>query len=433
MLASLAVFVVVYALIAFEILDKVTAALLGAVVVLALHLVPYEEAIAAIDMNVIFLLIGMMIVMSIVSETGALEWLAVQIAQRARGSAVRIVLQFLAVTATLSAVLDNVTTVILIAPITILITQLLEVPTAPVLILMAIFSNIGGTATLIGDPPNIVIGSAGGLSFNDFIVHLTPIVVGLAATGLLLVRFQLGPRLSEPESARQRLMLAEPRLAILDAVRLRRSLLVLGVILLGFFTGRVIGLEPGVVALGGATLMLVVCRVDVHEALHKVEWSTLLFFIGLFMLVSALEHNEVFTLAGRALVDWTSGNLLATGIAILWASAIASAIVDNIPLVIAMIPLIKSMIPALAAQAGLDPSADVVAATIAEPLYWCLALGACLGGNGTLIGASANVVIAQIASRNGSPISFWEFTRTGAVFMLITISLSTVYVVLRYF
>ncbi|MBX3179962.1 MAG: ArsB/NhaD family transporter [Candidatus Hydrogenedentes bacterium] len=433
MFLSLAIFAAVYVLIAFDLVDKTAAALLGAAAVILLHLVPYHVAVESIDMNVLFLLIGMMIVMSILSETGFLEWLAISIAQRARGNARTIVILFLAVTAVLSAVLDNVTTVILIAPITILITQLLEIRTAPILILLAIFSNIGGTATLIGDPPNIIIGSATTLSFNDFLLNLGPVVVIATLLCLALVRFRLRNSLNAPEEARSRVMMAQPELAILDAGLLRRCLGVLALILLGFFTGRLTGFEPGIVALAGAVLMIIVCRVDIHTALHKVEWATILFFIGLFMLISALEHNGLFERSGELLVEATRGNLLLTALVILWAGAFASAIVDNIPLVIAMLPLIKTMIPTFAMQMGLADNPELTHTTIAAPLYWALALGACLGGNGTLIGASANVVIAQVGKRNNCGISFMDFTRAGFPIMILTAALSSVYLYWRYF
>lgn len=437
MVLSIIIFVAVYVLIAFELVDKTAAALAGAVAVILLGLVPYEEAKAAIDMNVLFLLMGMMIVMSILSETGMFEWLAIAIAQKAKGNARLIVLCFLLVTAVLSAVLDNVTTVILVAPVTILITQLLEVKTAPILILMAIFSNIGGTATLIGDPPNILIGSGAGLEFMEFIEHLTPIILLITMVCLVVVNFQLGRKTNSSPLVRDRVMLADARLAILDTKLLRTSLFVLGVILLGFFTGRLTHFEPGIVAMGGAVLMIVLCKVDLHDALHRVEWATILFFIGLFMLISALEHNHLFTMAGEHLVRLTQGNLLMTAITILWAAAILSAIVDNIPLVIAMIPLIASIIPTFAtqmgAQIGHELTPEEVKILIAEPLYWSLALGACLGGNGTLIGASANVVIAQIGNRNKCEISFMQFTREGFPIMLLTVAISTVYIYGRYF
>lgn len=433
MMLSLAIFLVVYTLIAFDIVDKTAAALLGAGAVILMHLVPYDVAIKSVDMNVIFLLIGMMIVMSILAETGFLEWLAITIAQRAKGNAKIIVLQFLLVTAALSAVLDNVTTVILIAPITILITQLLELRTAPILILLAIFSNIGGTGTLIGDPPNIIIGSATGLSFNEFLFNLGPVIAVITLVCLAMVRYRLGTSLDAPEEARRRVMMAEPGLAILQPLLLKKCGAVLVLILLGFFTSRLTGFEPGIVALAGSVVMMVVCRVDIHVALNKVEWATILFFIGLFMLISALEHNGLFEKSGDLLVHATEGNLLLTVMVILWVSAFASAIVDNIPLVIAMLPLIKTMIPAFALQMGLADSPDLIQTTIAAPLYWALALGACLGGNGTLIGASANVVIAQIGARNNAAISFMEFTRAGFPLMLLTIFISMIYLYLRYF
>jgi len=433
MLLSLAIFLVVYVLIAFELVDKTAAALLGAGAVILLHLVPYEVAIESVDMNVLFLLIGMMIVMSILSETGLLEWLAITIAQRAKGNAKAIVVQFLLVTAVLSAVLDNVTTVILIAPITILITQLLELRTAPILILLAIFSNIGGTATLIGDPPNIIIGSATSLSFNDFLVNLGPVIAVTTLICVVLVRFRMGNALNAPESARRRVMMAQPELAILDATLLKKCLGVLALILLGFFTSRVTGFEPGIVALAGAVVMIIVCKVDIHTALHKVEWGTILFFIGLFMLISSLEHNGLFEMCGEFLVETTKGNLLLTAMVILWVSAIASAIVDNIPLVIAMLPLINIMIPTFATQMGMADNPELTHTAIAAPLYWALALGACLGGNGTLIGASANVVIAQVGKRNNCEISFLEFAKAGFPIMILTAAISSVYLYLRYF
>lgn len=433
MILSLAIFLVVYALIAFDIVDKTAAALLGAGAVILLHLVPYDVAIKSVDMNVVFLLIGMMIVMSILAETGFLEWLAITIAQRARGNAKVIVVQFLFVTAALSAVLDNVTTVILIAPITILITQLLELRTAPILIMLAIFSNIGGTGTLIGDPPNIIIGSATGLSFNEFLFNLGPVVTAITLACLAVVRFRMGISLDTSEEARRRVMMAQPELAILEPVLLKKCGAVLVLILLGFFTSRLTGFEPGIVALAGSVVMMVVCKIDIHVALHKVEWATILFFIGLFMLISSLEYNGLFEKSGELLVHVTQGNLLLTVMVILWASAFASAIVDNIPLVIAMLPLIKTMIPTFAQQMGLADSPELIHTTIAAPLYWSLALGACLGGNGTLIGASANVVIAQIGARNNAAISFMEFTRAGFPLMLLTILISMVYMYFRYF
>ncbi len=433
MIASLAIFLAVYILIAFNILDKTAAALMGAVAVVFLHLVPYEYALQHVDLNVVFLLMGMMIIMSILSQTGVIEWLAIMVAQKAKGNAMAIVVLFLLVTAVISAFLDNVTTVIIIAPITILVTQILEVPTVPVLILEAIYSNIGGTATMIGDPPNTVIGSGSHLTFNDFVLNLAPIIVIITILSLPIIYLWMHGSMKAQDATKRRIMRAVPRLAIIDATMMWRGLAVLALTLLGFFFGRALGVEPGIVALAGAVLMVIVCRVDIHTALEKVEWNTILFFIGLFMLISALEFNHFFEVMGQWIVKSTGGNLMLTVFVILWFSAVMSAIIDNIPLVIAMLPLVQSIVPSFAKTMGLEQNPELWNPMIAEPMLWALALGACLGGNGTLIGASANVVVSQIGARNNSPISFFTFTRFGFPIMLFTIVLCNAYLWLRYF
>lgn len=427
MILSLAVFVVTYVCIATEKVDKTIAALVGAAVVIFLHCIPYDDALHAVDLNVLYLLIGMMIVMQILSETGLFQWIAVVIAQKAKGNAIVLLAAFLAFTAFTSAFLDNVTTVILIAPITILITQILEVDAIPFLVFEAIFSNIGGTATLIGDPPNVLIGSQSGLTFNQFLIHLTPIIVMITAICLSLIVLIFRKSLHVKPAAKKRIMIAKPHLAITDAPKLKRGLIVFVFILLGFFLSHVTKVQCGVVALAGAVIMTFVCRSKVQVVFEKVEWNTIFFFVGLFMLVGALEYNHVFEEAGSYIVRLTGGNLLLTCLLLLWFSAISSAIVDNIPLVMAMIPLIKSMVPGMAAGLGMAQP------QVAEPLYWCLALGACLGGNGTLVGASANVVVTQIAVRNNYNLTFWGFTRYGFPTMIVTLVASTVYVYVRYF
>ena len=431
-IGSLAIFALAYVFIASERIDKTVAALLGASAVILAGFIPYHDALAAIDLNVILLLIGMMLVMSMLSETGVFEWLAVRIAKSARGNGVIIFLEFMAVTAFLSAFLDNVTTVILLAPITILIAEILEIPPVPILILIAIASNIGGTSTLIGDPPNILIGSQAGLSFNEFIVNLGPVVLIIAALTFPLMALVYRSKLQVEERVRHRLERTRPERAILDPVALRRGLFIFALMILGFFLGRAAGIEPGIVAVAGAMVMSLACKKDLHHALGKVEWNTVFFFIGLFMLIGALEHNGIFELLGTYIMEATGGNLMTTVITILWFAAIMSAIVDNIPLVIAMIPLIQSMIPTFAVSLN-NPAAEVLREQVEEPLYWALALGACLGGNGTLVGASANVVVAQIGRRNGYVITFMEFTRYGLPIMIFTLIICTVYMVLRYF
>lgn len=433
MTGPLIIFAITYFFIASEKLDKTVAALLGATVAIGMGYIPYEEALNAVDLNVILLLVGMMLVMDILSETGLFEWIAVVIAKKARGNGAIIFLAFLFVTAVLSAFLDNVTTVILIAPISILIAEILGMPVAPILILEAIASNIGGTSTLIGDPPNILIGSRAGLTFNDFLAHLTPgiLIISLLVFPAMMLVFRRMLVVAEP--AKARIERTKPELAILDAWALRRGLAVFGLILLGFFFSRFIRVEPGIVAIGGAILMSFVCRRDLHHAFQKVEWSTVFFFVGLFMLIGALEHNGLFERLGEFILELTGGNFLMTVLTVLWFSAIVSAIVDNIPLVIAMIPLIQNIVPVFAAQMGITDDPAVVHETVAMPLYWALALGACLGGNGTLVGASANVVVSQIARRNNYNLTFMAFTAYGFPIMIVTLAISTVYLYVRYF
>ncbi|MBN2685250.1 MAG: ArsB/NhaD family transporter [Pontiellaceae bacterium] len=432
MILPIAVFLVVYFFIATELLDKTIASLIGAGLMIGLHLVPYEEALHAIDMNVLFLLIGMMVIVNTLTETGVFEWLAIKLARLAKGNGMLIAIFFMVMTAVLSAFLDNVTTVILMAPITILLCQLLEMPAVPVLIMEAVFSNIGGTSTLVGDPPNILIGSQSHLTFNDFLINLGPpvLIMMVLLLGVLFLLFR--KNIKTTETTRKRVEQSRPEKAILEPVVLKKALTVFALVLAGFFAGHALHIEPGIIALAGAMLMVLVCKKDIHHSLVHVEWNTILFFAGLFMMIAALEHAHVFEKMGEFILHICHGNLMATTLTILWFSAIASAIVDNIPLVMAMIPLVKGIIPVFAASMGLDGDA-AIQAQIAEPLLWSLALGACLGGNGTMVGASANVVIAQIANRNNCKISFMGFTKYGFPFMLASLVVAHIYLYLRYF
>ncbi len=432
MLIPIIVFLVVYFFIATEIIDKTIASLIGAGLMIGLHLVGYEEALHAIDLNVIFLLVGMMIIVNTLTDTGVFEWLAIKLARLAKGNGLVLAIFFMILTAVLSAFLDNVTTVILMAPITILLCQLLEIPAVPILIMEAVFSNIGGTATLVGDPPNILIGSQTHLSFNDFLINLSPpvLVIMVLLLGVMALMFRKTTRTTA--QTRKRIEQSRPEKAILQPLVLKKALVVFGLILAGFFGGRVLGIEPGIIALVGAMVMVLVCKKDIHHSLVHVEWNTILFFAGLFMMISALEHARVFEAMGDFILHICGGNLMATALTILWFSAIASAIVDNIPLVMAMIPLVKGIIPVFAQSMGIDDPA-LIQMQIAEPLLWSLALGACLGGNGTLVGASANVVIAQVANRNNCKITFWSFTKYGFPFMIASLLIAHLYIYLRYF
>ena len=427
------IFIITYFFIATEKVDKTIAALLGAVTVIFCHAAPFEELLGKIDLNVIALLTGMMIIVNILATTGVFEWIAITIARQSKANAMLVFIAFMLVTAVLSAFLDNVTTVILIAPITILIAQLLEISAVPFLILEAVFSNIGGTATLVGDPPNILIGSRCGLTFNAFIVNLSPIVLIIMLISLVILCLLMKKTFKSAPLALDRIKKTKPEKAIIKPGRLKKALFIFALVLAGFFCSHSIHIEPGIIALAGGLFMAVVCKMDIHHILEKVEWGTILFFAGLFMLIGALEINGIFERLGHGIIVLTSGNLMFTVIAILWFSAIFSAIVDNVPLVIAMIPLINSMIPVFAKQMGIEGSEELIKAQIQAPLLWSLALGACLGGNGTIIGASANVVIVQIARRNKYKISFWEFFKYGCPMMILSLLLSTVYLYLKYF
>lgn len=422
MIASIVIFVLVYILLATERVEKSVAAVLGAAAVLILGLIPFHAVAAAVDLNVIFLLIGMMTCVAILSETGFFEWVAISVAKLMNGRPVPILIMLLIVTMIFSALLDNVTTIILLAPVTILITQLLELPTIPFLILEALASNIGGTATLIGDPPNIIIGSRAELSFNDFIIHLTPGVVLIAIIFIFTAFLVMKKYLHVSDAIRTRVIEACPERAIRDVKKMKRSLIVFGFIFLGFFTHHHLGVPPGVIALAGMGLMLMVCYTKSEAMLRHVEWDAIMFFIGLFIIIGALEHTGAIDLLANGLLSLCGDNMLLTTMVVLWGSALLSAVLDNIPFVIVMMPMIQKLL----VDTGAAPTGD-------NPLFWALAMGACLGGNGTIIGASANVVVSKIGERNGYHISFMHFMRWGFPFMIQSVFIAMIYLWLRYF
>ncbi len=432
MLASIIIFALVYAAIISEKINKTIAALLGAVAVIVFHLVPYKVAIEAVDLNVIFLLVGMMTCVYILSKTGFFEWTAISIAKLMRGNAIAILILFLALTSLFSAFLDNVTTIILLAPVTILITQILEISAAPFLILEAIVSNIGGTSTLIGDPPNIIIGSKADLSFNDFLINLGPIVIVIFLVFIITNFLIFKKRLKVPQLVRARVLGAIPHLAITDKKNMIRSLIIFGFVILGFFLHSFLHIQAGIIAIAGAAVMLFVCKSDEEATLKSVEWSVIFFFIGLFIIISSLEYNGLFEIFSKNLIKISSGNLFFTCMILLWGSAFASAIFDNIPFIIAMTPMVQKVIVFYSSMTGItDPHA--IQMQIAHPLWWSLALGVCLGGNGTLIGASANVVVSQIGNKNNIPITFKKFFKYGFPFMIQSVLISSILIWLRYF
>ncbi len=422
---SILVFVIAYVLIATEKVHRVAAALGGAAVMLALGLTDGEHAFfseeAGIDWNVIFLLLGMMLVVSVLKRTGVFEYVAIWAAKKAKGRPFRVMVILCLVTAGASALLDNVTTVLLIAPVTILVCERLGVAVAPYLIAEVLASNIGGTATLVGDPPNIIIGSKAGLGFNDFLIHLAPFILVLLVVyvGVIRVLFRKAfvyrpERVAEVMALRERDAIRDTRLLIVSGV-------VLAMIMLAFVLHTALHLEPAVVAIVGGLLLLAVSKLDTTEVVRDVEWPTLAFFVGLFVMVGGLVANGVIERLGSAAADLTGGRLWFATMLLLWVSAFLSAIIDNIPYVATMAPIVSDLV---ATNGGISE---------AGVLWWALALGADLGGNATAVGASANVVVLGIAERHGNPISFWEFTKYGLVVTVITVALCVPYLWLRYF
>jgi Na+/H+ antiporter NhaD/arsenite permease-like protein len=422
---AVVVFVAAYVLIATERIPKMVTALAGAGVLLGLGVVSAEDAFysheTGIDWDVIFLLLGMMIIVGILRRTGVLEYVAIWAAKRAKGSPLRVMVLLVLLTAVASAFLDNVTTVLLIAPVTLLVCERLGVNPIPFLIAEVLSSNIGGAATLIGDPPNIIIASRSGLTFNDFLVHMAPIAaLALAVFVVMLPVLFRGSFHSDPERRAEVMALNER-----EAIKDRRLLIICGVVLAAVFTGFIghaaFHIEPSVVALLGAGLLVLLSRSKPGEFMPMVEWETLLFFVGLFIMVGALVKTGVIGRLAEAAATATGGDPLTATMLILVVSAFLSGIIDNIPYTAAMSPIVLQL------------TEGVPNPVQAEALWWSLAIGADFGGNLTAIGASANVVVLGIAKRSGAPISFWEFTRKGAIVTGVTIVLAVPYLWLRYF
>ena len=411
------IFLVAYGLIASERFDRTLIALLGGLLVVVFGIIDQEEAFAAIDFNVIFLLAGMMVLAGGLSKTGFFEYVAGHAIHLSRGQPFRLLLILSVLTAVLAAVLDNVTTVVLLTPVTLSIARTLKVSPFPYLISQIFASNIGGTATLIGDPPNILIGSAAGLDFGDFLVNLAPVVVVImfAFVGIMWLAF--GRNMEDDADRLDILATVDPASAIKDRPLMIRALIVLALTLVGFLFHSVLGLEAATIALLGATVVMIVGRLDPHEALRDIEWNTLFFFVGLFMLIEAVVHVGIVGGIADALAEAAGGDLTVATLGILWFSAVASAIVDNIPYTATAIPIVQQLI-----ATGLE----------AEPMWWALALGACLGGNLTIVGASANIVVANLAARDGHPITFMQFFRYGLGVVIASLVISTAYLLLRY-
>lgn len=421
------IFIVTFIAIATEKIPRSLAALAGACAMLILQVVHQKEAFLAIDLNVIFLLAGMMMIVHILARSGVFQWIAIKTFHVSCGEPIVALILLSLATALISSVLDNVTTVLLIAPVTIVLLQYLEIDPVPFLILEAIASNIGGAATLIGDPPNILIGSGAGLGFNTFIMNLAPVIAITLICYLITIWIVFRKSFRVSSEVKARIMEIDAKEAITDKKVLVQSLIVLGIVIGGFVLHEPLGFEAATIALGGATLLMIMTKLDPDEVFRAVEWSTLFFYIGLFVVVEGLVSIGAVSMAADKLFALTSGNHSATTLLVLWFSGITCSFLNNIPYVATMIPIIKHVGPNMAAHLALP--LDVVM----MPLWWALSLGACLGGNGSLIGASANFIIAGVAQKSGYKISFIRFMKYGMVFMLQSLIISTVYLYLRYF
>ena len=422
-------FVLTYLLIITERLNRAIIAMMAAALMIISGVLTQEAAVQGVDFNTIGLLTGMMIIVGITKNSGVFQYLAIRSAKLVNADPWGILVMMMVVTAVLSAMLDNVTTVLLVAPVTLLITDTLKISAYPYLFAEIFASNIGGTATLIGDPPNIMIGSATDLSYNDFLFNLAPIAVLILLVTIIPIYLIWGRHLKADPELINKVMLYREIDAIKDWVLLKKSLFVLTLVMLGFIVGHDYGLQPATVAMFGAALLLTLNCLPhgqekqsklVAESLCDVEWITIFFFIGLFILVYGLETTGLLESLAHQVIELTDGDKAVTAISILFVSAVASAIVDNIPFVATMIPLIKNMAASFGGAEGL------------VPIWWSLALGACLGGNGSLVGASANLIVAGFAERSGQPIRFLPFMLMAFPMMLFSVMISAVYVYFRY-
>lgn len=424
------ILILVYSVLVFEKINRAILAMIGASLMVTLGVLNQQQAVQGVDFNTLALLIGMMIIVAITSKSGLFQYVAIKSAKVVKADPVGILLMLTVITAVFSAMLDNVTTVLLIAPVTLLITDSLKLKVFPYFFAEILASNIGGTATLIGDPPNIIIGSAAKLSFNDFLMNTMPIALITMAFLIVFVFFIYRKHLKASLKDRALIMRFNEKEAITDKVLMIKSLVVLTLVILGFTIGHGLGMEPGTSALAGAaTLMLLAYwkqpaeeqTETIHHIFGEVEWVTIFFFAGLFVIVSGVEHTGLLDTIAEKLLAFTDGDLKLTAVVILWVSGILSALLDNIPFVATMIPMIES-------TADTFGGAEAI-----KPLWWSLALGACFGGNGSLIGASANLTVAAYAEKAKQPIGFMKFFVRAFPLMLVTLAIANVYILLRYF
>ncbi len=414
---SIVVFIAVMALVASEKIHRAVAALAGAMVLILTGVITFDSGINHIDFNTLGVLVGMMLFVSVVKTSGLFEFMAIKTAKVAKGDPWRIMVGFILITALLSALLDNVTTVLLVGPMTLVVCDMLEIDPVPYFITEIMASNIGGTATLIGDPPNIMIGSAAGLSFFDFLAVDTPAAIFVLIAVILAFRAVYGRKMQASAENEQTVMALQPKDYIKDRSLFHKSIIMILFVVVAFMLHGQLGLDSCVVALTAACVMILISRADLEECVKGVEWTTIGFFCGLFMVVGALVDTGVIGMLADWIMDVTADNPLAMMLVIMWVSALFSAVLDNIPFVATMIPVIAAI-----GATGVDVTA----------MWWALSLGACLGGNGTLIGASANVVLSSISTREGHPITFASFTKVGFPMMILTMVVATIYMLIRF-
>lgn len=400
-----------------EKIHRALAAVTGASLLLIFHILNVDSLASYIDYNTVGLLVGMMIFVSVVKASGIFEYIAIKAAKLSKGRPWIIMLMFFIITAVLSAFLDNVTTVLLVGPMTIAVTDILEIDPVPFLITQILGSNIGGTATLVGDPPNIMIGSAAGLSFNDFLVNTGFSAVLIGAVTLVMFYFIYGRKLDVTQEKMDIIKMLDETKSIKSKHLMRLSIIIMLFVVAAFVLHSSLGIESSTVALAAAALILLLSGEDTDEVIASVEWSTIVFFIGLFGVVGGLQQTGVIDMMANSLLDITNGHETLMILLVLWVSALLSSFLDNIPFVATLIPLIITM-----GEGGADT----------RPLWWALSLGACLGGNGTLVGASANVVLSSIGKRNGHEITFGHYFKIGFPMMLMSIAISTVYLLIKF-
>jgi len=412
---SIVVFVAVMVLVVTEKIPRALAALLGAVVLFCAGVVDFNTGVGSIDFNTLGVLCGMMMFVAIVRQSGLFEYVAIAAVKICKGKPWRIMAAFVLVTAIFSAFLDNVTTILLVGPMTIMLCRMLEIDATPFLIAEIFASNIGGTATLIGDPPNIMIGSAANLTFLDFIIYDSPVIIIILLILIPIFSALFCRRLYVSEECMQKVMAVSGPDVILDKPLFKKSLVMIALTIVAFMLHGMLHLEPSIIALAAAGIMVLISKRDFEIALQGIEWSTIGFFLGIFIIVGAMVHTGIISMLSQGLVSVSGGNVVVLMLVLLWGSALFSSVLDNIPFVATMVPIIAVM-----QSTGIDVS----------PLWWAISLGACLGGNGTLVGASANVVLSGISRKEGYPITFMRFTKVAFPLMILTIAVATVYLLI---